>query len=254
MPPTHWCTLRFMRVSNTATDSWPRAQSTRPTSFNRFCVPPLGSYSNYHTGHPSPISCINSCIGLMFRVGWDSRLACSSTSASMGWLLNTSRLLRPGANIIHPPYIAFSPAPGAQLQERLFIVPRTRTKTIGPRGFFHASPAIWNSVLDDLRDPELFIQHFRNKLKTFFFFSHLKYYISWIRFYCPALYLRSLSFYLLIWFHSCFTVQANVIFFSWRIRNVSIDWSIISGLVTIISRLQRNYSRIDVSFIFSSAL
>ena len=28
----------------------------------------------------------------------------------------------------------------ARFQERLLTVPRTRTKTIGPRGFFHASP------------------------------------------------------------------------------------------------------------------
>ena len=57
----------------------------------------------------------------------------------------------------------------ARFQERLLIVPRTRTKTIGPRGFFHASPAVWNSLPDDLRDPELSIGCFRNKLKTFLF-------------------------------------------------------------------------------------
>ena len=57
----------------------------------------------------------------------------------------------------------------ARFQERLLIVPRTRTETIGPRGFFHASPAIWNSLPDDLRDPELSIGSFRNKLKTFLF-------------------------------------------------------------------------------------
>ena len=57
----------------------------------------------------------------------------------------------------------------ARFQERLLVVPRTRTKTIGPRGFFHVSPAIWNSLPDDLRDPELSIGCFRNKLKTFLF-------------------------------------------------------------------------------------
>ena len=54
-------------------------------------------------------------------------------------------------------------------QESLLTVPRTRTKTIGPRGFFHASPAFWNSLPDDLCDPELSIGSFRNKLKTFLF-------------------------------------------------------------------------------------
>ena len=57
----------------------------------------------------------------------------------------------------------------ARFQERLLIVPRTRTKTIGPRGFFHAAPDVWNSLPDDLRDPELSIGCFRNKLKTFLF-------------------------------------------------------------------------------------
>ena len=57
----------------------------------------------------------------------------------------------------------------ARFQERLLIVPRTKTKTIGPRGFFHASPTVWNSLPDDLRDPELSISCFRNKLKTFLF-------------------------------------------------------------------------------------
>jgi len=50
----------------------------------------------------------------------------------------------------------------ARLQERLLIVPQTRTKTIGSRGFFHASPALWNSLADDLHDPELSTGCFRN--------------------------------------------------------------------------------------------
>ena len=60
----------------------------------------------------------------------------------------------------------------ARFQERL-VVPRTKTKTIGPRGFFHASPTVWNSLPDDLRDPVLSIGCFRNKLKTFPFFQNL---------------------------------------------------------------------------------
>ena len=57
----------------------------------------------------------------------------------------------------------------ARFQEHLLIIPWTRTKTIGPRGFFHASPAVWNSLPDDLHHPELSIGCFRNKLKTFLF-------------------------------------------------------------------------------------
>ena len=57
----------------------------------------------------------------------------------------------------------------ARFQECLLVVPRTKTKTIGPRGFFHASPTVWNSLPDDLCDPELSIGCFKNKLKTFLF-------------------------------------------------------------------------------------
>ena len=63
----------------------------------------------------------------------------------------------------------FHSSPTNRFRERLLIVPRTRTETIGPRGFFHASPAIWNSLPVDLRDPELSNGCFRNKLKTFLF-------------------------------------------------------------------------------------
>ena len=38
----------------------------------------------------------------------------------------------------------------ALIQERLLTVPRTRTKTIGPRFFFHASPATWNLLPDHI--------------------------------------------------------------------------------------------------------
>ena len=34
-------------------------------------------------------------------------------------------------------------------------VPRTKTKTIGPRSFATSGPATWNNLPDDLRDPSL---------------------------------------------------------------------------------------------------
>ena len=37
--------------------------------------------------------------------------------------------------------------------DRLLYVPRTKTKTLGPRGFYYASSAEWNSLPVDLRDP-----------------------------------------------------------------------------------------------------
>ena len=48
-------------------------------------------------------------------------------------------------------------------------VPRTKTKTLGPRGFYYASSAVWNSLPADLRDPRLSLHSFRTKLKSHFF-------------------------------------------------------------------------------------
>ena len=113
-------------------------------------------------GLPSPTSCTDSYTGLTFAIRWGSRSAFLSSSASTGWLPGTSPVPVPVSS-------TRSSLRSARFQERLLIVPRTRTKTIGPRGFFHAWPAIWNSLPDDLCDPELSIGCFRNKLKTFLF-------------------------------------------------------------------------------------
>ena len=53
--------------------------------------------------------------------------------------------------------------------DRLLYVPRTKTKTLGPRGFYYASSAMWNSLTVDLLDPELSLHSFRTKLKSYFF-------------------------------------------------------------------------------------
>ena len=39
-------------------------------------------------------------------------------------------------------------------------VPRTNTKTLGPRGFYYASSAVWNSLPADLHDPGLSLHSF----------------------------------------------------------------------------------------------
>ena len=44
--------------------------------------------------------------------------------------------------------------------DRLLYVPRTKTKTLGPRGFYYASSALWNSLPVDLRDPGLSLHSF----------------------------------------------------------------------------------------------
>ena len=53
--------------------------------------------------------------------------------------------------------------------ERSLSVPRTKTKTLGPRGFYFASSAAWNALPVHLRDPGLSMNNFKIKLKTHFF-------------------------------------------------------------------------------------
>ena len=48
-------------------------------------------------------------------------------------------------------------------------ISRTKTKTIGPRGFYFASSAAWNALPVHLRDPDLSLNSFKIKLKTHFF-------------------------------------------------------------------------------------
>ena len=105
----------------------------------------------------------------------------------------------------------------ARFQERLLIFPRTRTKTIVPRGFFHSSPAVWNSLPDDLRDPELSIGCFRNKLKTFLFSQ------IWCLLELVVLYLHSV--FLLIMSIVCHARQRDILL-AGCVRNVLIDWLI----------------------------
>ena len=59
--------------------------------------------------------------------------------------------------------------------ERSLSILRTKTKTIGPRGFYFASSAAWNALPVHLRDPELSLNSFKTKLKTHFFswYPHL---------------------------------------------------------------------------------
>ena len=49
------------------------------------------------------------------------------------------------------------------------FVPRTKTKTIGPRSFATSGPALWNKLLDDLRDPSLSLPVFKQRLKSYLF-------------------------------------------------------------------------------------
>jgi hypothetical protein len=48
-------------------------------------------------------------------------------------------------------------------------IPRTRTKTYGPRSFSVAGPTVWNTLTPDTRNGQLTINQFRNLLKTALF-------------------------------------------------------------------------------------
>jgi hypothetical protein len=48
-------------------------------------------------------------------------------------------------------------------------VPRTKTKTYGPRSFAVAGPTIWNTLPSDVCDQRLTTEQFRSKLKTHLF-------------------------------------------------------------------------------------
>jgi hypothetical protein len=81
-----------------------------------------------------------------------------------------------------PDYLAASCIPAVQLPRRadlrssgndsggMLIVPRTKTLTIGPRGFFAAGPAVWNALPSTL-DRVASFDVFKRKLKTVLFNS-----------------------------------------------------------------------------------
>ena len=51
------------------------------------------------------------------------------------------------------------------------LVPRTKTVTIGPRGFYCSCPSVWNSLPASHRDFNLSLETFRQKLKLHLFTS-----------------------------------------------------------------------------------
>ena len=51
-------------------------------------------------------------------------------------------------------------------------VPATFTKTIGPRGFFHADPPAWNCLPPSMKDPNITFSSFKKLLKTELFQPH----------------------------------------------------------------------------------
>ena len=51
------------------------------------------------------------------------------------------------------------------------LVPRTKTVTIDPRGFYCSCPSVWNSLPASLRDISFSLETFRRKLKLHLFTS-----------------------------------------------------------------------------------
>jgi len=51
-------------------------------------------------------------------------------------------------------------------------VPRHRLSTYGRRAFAVAGPTVWNSLPEDMRDPEVSEDSYRQSLKTFLFAQH----------------------------------------------------------------------------------
>jgi len=56
-----------------------------------------------------------------------------------------------------------------QRQPRLLAVPRYRLNTYGRRAFLLASPTVWNSLPDFIRDPTISADSFRRLLETYLF-------------------------------------------------------------------------------------
>ena len=65
--------------------------------------------------------------------------------------------------------------------------PRTRTRRFGPRSFRVSGPTVWNSLLEDIANPELSLEHFKTGLKTHLFRLAYAYssahsaYVTWLR-------------------------------------------------------------------------
>ena len=47
------------------------------------------------------------------------------------------------------------------------MLPRYRLSTYGRRAFSVAGPTVWNSLPEDMRDPECSVDSYRQSLKTF---------------------------------------------------------------------------------------
>ena len=141
--------------------SSPVCFSTRSIGFNPFSVPQLALSLAYLSGPAFQTPCTTNYTGSPSQKGSSSNSVASFTSvytrAHPGICLNTAYL--PVASLPGRSHLR-SAASGD------LFVPATSTKTIGPRGFFHAGPAAWNCLPSSLKDPNITFSVFKKLLKT----------------------------------------------------------------------------------------
>ena len=77
-----------------------------------------------------------------------------------------------------PSYLSRSCIPISEIAARAHLrsaarrhlsTPRTRTRRFGPRSFRVSGPVAWNSLPDDIKNPELTLERFKTGLKTHLF-------------------------------------------------------------------------------------
>ena len=88
----------------------------------------------------------------------------SFTNVSMALLLDTSRRCLIVQKSTVPALSRLCSTARGDL-----LVPRTKTKPVGPRSFATSGSALWNNLPDDLRDPSLSLTVFKHRLKSYLF-------------------------------------------------------------------------------------
>ena len=128
----------------------PACFSTRSIGFNPFCVPQLALSLAYPIGLAFRTPCTTNYTGSPSHAESVEFKLCSVVykcihdSASR----YLSQYCIPVASL--PGRSHLRPAASGDL-----FVPATSTKTIGPRGFFHAGQTAWNCLSPSLKDPNV---------------------------------------------------------------------------------------------------
>ena len=152
-----WIGLWSTPESTTVTDSWVPVRSTCRKSYSPSSVSPSDSFCSFHIVRLFLTLCDDICTGTRCQIASDSNCVRLYTDVSSHYL---SDLCTPATVHAH--------LRSSVTLEQSLSIPRTKTKTIGPRRFYFASSAAWNALPVHLRDPELSLNSFKIKLKTHF--------------------------------------------------------------------------------------